>query len=321
MSQIYVRLWLPSSTFFIREHIASFTLEQEAYTAYTQLHVTFYTTMKLTELRGIFRVALELEEETLHYGTVETLELVRTNGAARCTIVSRGLTALLLQNQLEPGLHTKMSLDRLMTEFYTFPKEITWERSTDTSNYLFVRENTSMWDGAANLTYKLYERYPFIRGANEIRMQLPGQCQIFYASSGSVLAAGMTSNQSRVTSDFYMADADGTYGTFHETDPAAQSRGIVRTRQLTLDRQYLYDPQQALIFRRKFAGRALEGFFVEMNGAVGAKLGDRLSYEDLLDQAVITRVRMSGDRRGVRTRLEIYWDAFYNSEQNAESGS
>ena len=77
-----------------------------------------------------------------------------------CAVFSRGLTALLLQNQLEPGLHTAMSLDKLMQDFVTFPKEITWESDTDTSNYLFVKESTSMWDGVANLTYKLCGRYP-----------------------------------------------------------------------------------------------------------------------------------------------------------------
>ena len=73
------------------------------------------------------------------------------NGIARVQISSRGLTAMLLQNQLEPGLHTAMSLDRLMQEFVSFPKEITWESSTDTSNYLFVKENTSLWDGEPHL--------------------------------------------------------------------------------------------------------------------------------------------------------------------------
>lgn len=98
---------------------------------------------------------------------------MQENGTSYVRFSSRGLTALLLQNQLEPGLHTAMSLDKLMQDFVTFPKEITWESDTDTSNYLFVKESTSMWDGVANLTYKLCGRYPFVYHANEIRMHLP----------------------------------------------------------------------------------------------------------------------------------------------------
>lgn len=311
MSRLILRLKTANSTITITDRIASFVLEKEAYTPYSQLSVTLYGTFQLAELGSVYRAQFFVDDTELHNGTIETLETVRKNGTSYLRLSSRGLTAMLLQNQLEPGLHPQMSLDKLMTQFYTFPAEITWEKDADTSNYLYVKENTSMWDGVANLTYKLYERYPFVCGANEVRMHLPTTYRTFYTQDTSLLSMGITVNQSRIYSDFYMADADGTYGAFHETDAKATARGIVRTKQLALDRQYLYDPQQALAFRRKFAERGLNGVFVEMNGALVVSLGDRLSDGTLLDQAPINRIRMVGDRRGVRTRLEAYQDAFY----------
>ncbi|WP_455125862.1 hypothetical protein [Ruminococcus sp.] len=296
---------------YLANGIAAFTLDKEAYTPYSQLTATVYGNFSIQQFTGIYRVQLLLDGTELHFGTVEKFRLVQENGTSYVRFSSRGLTALLLQNQLEPGLHTAMSLDKLMQDFVTFPKEITWESDTDTSNYLFVKEGTSMWDGVANLTYKLCGRYPFVYHANEIRMHLPETYRNFYVGANTLLGMGMTADQSRIYSRFSMADADGTYGKFQENDPNAAALELVRTKQLPLDRQYLYDPQQALVFRRKFAGRGLVSYYFDRIGAVAADLGDRITCSGIIENAPITHIRMTGNRNGVRTRLEAYQDEFY----------
>ncbi len=312
MSQLRLILYADSGTIYI-DSIAAFRLVQEAYTPYSQLSLTAGGVYSRDLLKAVYRVQLMYDDMELHFGTADQLDAVRKNGTSFLRVYSRGLTAMLLQNQLTPGVHSRMSLDRLMTEFYKFPEEITWEHDTDASNYIYVKENAAMWDGVTNLTYKLCGRYPFIYGANEIRMHLPSSYQTYYASDNTVLAAGILTDASAIYSDFYMADADGTYETFHETDAKAQARGIVRTRQLALDRQYLYDPQEALVFRRKFAERGLIRHYVETNGILKLRLGDRLSYSDASDGAPmpINRIVFSGNAQGLRTRLEAYEDAFY----------
>ena len=217
---------------YLANGIAAFTLDKEAYTPYSQLTATVYGNFSIQQFAGIYRVQLLLDGTELHFGTVEKFRLVQENGTSYVRFSSRGLTALLLQNQLEPGLHTAMSLDKLMQDFVTFPKEITWESDTDTSNYLFVKESTSMWDGVANLTYKLCGRYPFVYHANEIRMHLPETYRNFYVGADTLLGMGMTADQSRIYSRFSMADADGTYGKFQENDPNAAALELVRTKQL-----------------------------------------------------------------------------------------
>ena len=154
----------PNNRIILSDRIASFVLEKEAYTPYSQLRIVVYGALEPELYAQVYRVQLLLDETELHLGTVEQCQTTRQQGIVYIQIVSRGLTAMLLQNQLTPGLHSGMSLDRLMTGFYSFPQEITWERSTDASNYLYVKENTSMWDGLANLSYKLYERYPLSGG-------------------------------------------------------------------------------------------------------------------------------------------------------------
>lgn len=295
----------------ISSGIASFTLDKEMYTPYSQLTAAAYGSFSLTQFADVSRVQLLVNGTEMHFGTVEQCRLTLEKGIARVQISSRGLTAMLLQNQLEPGLHTAMSLDRLMQEFVSFPKEITWESSTDISNYLFVKENTSLWDGAANLTYKLCQRYPFVYHANEVRMHLPESYRTFHMQPGTLLGMGMVTDQSRIYSSFSMADTDGTYGKFQENDTLAEEGGLVRSRKLSLDRQYLYDPQQALVFRRKFAGRGLLSYYFDLIGAVEADLGDRITYGSALLDAPVTHIRMTGNQNGVRTRLEAYRDEFY----------
>ena len=311
MSDFALKLDTPNVIHVYQNRIASFSLKQEIYTPYTQLSVVGYASISLDTLKDVFRVRMELNGQEVHCGTVEQLRMTRENGAVRFHVVSKGMTAMLLQNQLAPKLYTGMSLDRLMTEFHTLPSQITWERSTDTSNYLFVKEGCSMWDGIANLTYKLHQRYPFIRGANEVRMNLPTQYTSFHFSESTVVGVGIGLVHSRMIRDFYMADTDGSYDNFHETDSKAQSLGIVRSRYLPLDRQYLYDPQQALTFRRKFAARGRQYFFVNANGILSASLGDRISYENDISNAVITGVQITGGKNGIRTHLEAYEDEFY----------
>lgn len=209
----------------ISSGIASFTLDKEMYTPYSQLTAAAYGSFSLTQFADVSRVQLLVNGTEMHFGTVEQCRLTLEKGIARVQISSRGLTAMLLQNQLEPGLHTAMSLDRLMQEFVSFPKEITWESSTDISNYLFVKENTSLWDGAANLTYKLCQRYPFVYHANEVRMHLPESYRTFHMQPGTLLGMGMVTDQSRIYSSFSMADTDGTYGKFQETTRLRKKEG------------------------------------------------------------------------------------------------
>ncbi len=297
-------------TLTIQDGIAAFRLEKEAYTPYSLLSATVYGTYAMETLSDLYRIRFLLDETEVHLGTVDTFQLVRERGVTSLRFSSRGLTAMLLHNQLEPGMHSGMSLNQLMANA-VLPEEITWEQSSDTSNYLFVKENTSLWDGVVHLTYKLCQQYPFIRHANEIRMHLPDTYQTYSFTEGGLLGMGMIIDHSRLYSDYYMADVDGSYANFHVTDATAVSYGIVRTKYLPLDRQYLHDPEQALHFRRKFAGRARLRYYFESPGTIAAALGDRLNYGTLLTSAPITRICITGSASGTRTRLETYQDDFY----------
>ena len=67
-----------------------------------------YASISLDTLKDVFRVRMELNGQEVHCGTVEQLRMTRENGAVRFHVVSKGMTAMLLQNQLAPKLYTGM---------------------------------------------------------------------------------------------------------------------------------------------------------------------------------------------------------------------
>ena len=87
----------------ISSGIASFTLDKEMYTPYSQLTAAAYGSFSLTQFADVSRVQLLVNGTEMHFGTVEQCRLTLEKGIARVQISSRGLTAMLLQNQLEPG--------------------------------------------------------------------------------------------------------------------------------------------------------------------------------------------------------------------------
>ncbi len=300
-----------NTTTYTIDRIETLSLEKEAYTPYSSLSLTTYVTHDPENFTDIFRVTLFNDDEILHDGTIQKLTATRQENMVRLSLTSRSFTAMLLQNQIAPGIHTAFSLDALMTSIENLPEEIEWEHNSDTSNYLYVRQNVSIWDGIVALTYKICGRYPFLCGANEIRMHFPEQYKNWTATESTALKAGVITDQSILYSDFYMADAAGTYGAYHYHDDEATARGITRTKQLDLDDQYLYNPEEALIFRDKFAARRLVRKFVEVSGIAAVSLGDRLSYESMIENDPVTRIRLAGDKNGLRTRMETYQDKFY----------
>lgn len=248
----------------------------------------------------------------MHSGAVETFSCYRENGVATFEARSRGYTALLLQNQLKPGVLENMSLNKLMTNYYTFPDAITWEQSEETTNYLYAKENTGMWDGVVHLAYKLKGTYPFVRASNEIRLTIPDDAQTFdIAGMQDLLTRGVTNEQSLLYSDYYMEDAAGNGEAFSLHVPEVASLGILRTRWLALDEQYFYDPPQALEFRSLYAARHMVRSFAEFSGSTTAQLGDSAIFPGEDTPKTIGRVRLQLDETGLITRIEGYADGFF----------
>ncbi len=298
------------NTYLLQKPI-QFLFRKEKYTPYTELNITVQDTEQAVPAAAVFnRVQLVLNGQLLHDGIIDTADYRTEHGVSSIAVKSRGFTSLLLNNEMTPGVHTEMSLDRLMTEYYDFPSQIHWQPDSDASNYIYVRAHSSMWESVVNLGYKLYKNYPYIRRTNQIRLQLHDDADGRIFTSSEVLSSGARTMGNRLLSHLHMADLEGNYGTYHLENPDAADMYIVRHKQLAFDRQYLNDPMQSMNLKFALASQGWRSYYVTCNGYVPLDLNDFAGVSGVFSPGRISAVTVTGNSSGIRSTFAVYHDAF-----------
>lgn len=307
MTDAYLRFRNTDASVFTEASLLSFAFRKDAYSAYTSL------TARAVTAEDIFPDAAEVElyvgNILVHHGLIDQLTAETSGGSTVTTVVSRGFTSLLCQNQIEPGMKLNVSVNSLMDGYYTLPY-VTHENNSDTSNYIFVKNNSTMWDGVVNLSYKLFGTYPYIRGTNCVRVTPVSQPQEFNYSGSELLSTGSAISGRRLTSHFHMSDINGDFGNFDLTDNDVLAQKIVRHRFFELDRQFLMNPQDALVFRDKYCTRAWKRRFCTYSGYNGEDLCDLATFGGVSGRR-ITSITITGSSSGIITEIGTYRDKFY----------
>lgn len=287
--------------------ILAFTFRKDAYTPYTSLTARFIAhdtvPSQVTEVRFI------LGGHLIHHGTVDSLTVEETGGVGTGVLSSQSFTAMLAQNQLEPGLYTNISIDSLMDNMLPIPY-VTHEASSDSSGYIYVKKGSTLWDGIVNLCYKKSGRFPYIHGTNCVMFSPLAQPADYSYGSGDMLSVGSALAEKRLVSDLHMADINEQYGSYDLNDPDVTARNIVRHRWFDLDMQFLYDPQKALTYRSSFASRAWRRHFCTYNGYNGEDIGDNVTFDSIV-QKPVGSVVITGGRNGIITEISVFNDKFY----------
>ena len=295
----------PDGTTVTLTNCLRFSLLRERYQAFAQLHVQYLLTEPVGQPSEIF---FDLGGQRLHHGTVTNSVCIREKGEWIFRCSSRSFTAALTKNQLVPGIHTNVTLQSLM-ETYHLPF-ITYDTGMAAINYIFVKENAAMWDSVIAYNYKLCGGFPYIRVPNLLCM-LPQTGTEAIVLPEKLTAAGTGGESSEMLSRIDMANAAGDYGSFTMTNPEAVSRNIVRVRQITLDRQYLYAPEEALRFRIALSNRRLLTETCSYSGYCGEDIEDLVQYGG--KTARVSRILLAGDASGIRTTDTFYFDPFCNT--------
>ena len=289
--------------------ILSFSFRKEAYTPYTELNAVFEDTAG-TDTGTVTEVRFFVGGVLIHHGIIDKLTVTEKNGCRTGVLSSRSFSCMLMQNQMEPGLYTRVSINKLMDNMLSIPY-VTHEYSDDETGYIYVKQGSTLWDSLSNLAYKQLGRYPYIRGTNCVMFSpaaFPGE---YSYTAAELLSQGEEVSEKRLESDFHMADINGSYGTYDLNDPDVSARSIVRHRYFELDRQYLYDPQSALVFRDKYACRGWRRSFCSYSGYNGEDISDIISFGNVSGERICT-VRITGGKRGIITELSVYHDRFLN---------
>ena len=293
--------------------ILAFRCIKDVYLPYSTLSISLVP--QQTDFGTIRRVQLTVRQTTVHDGLADQVKLEQKNGQSFLTIASRGFTSLLCQNELAKGLIAKVSLDQLMKDYYPFPTQIKWEPNTDTSNYIYDKENDTMWDGVSNLCFKLNGRYPYIGSTNTIRLNLPVNPTVYPFMNYTIASVGSTQDFRSLVSQYHMPDADGTEDTFLLQNSKTTDLSIVRNRQIPFDMQYLRNPAEALQFRMRYSNRGWKSQFLTFYGfRDGLQLNDQFSYAPLWSNRFISRMEITGSRKGIFTKLFAYYDDWNNTD-------
>ncbi|SHM75038.1 hypothetical protein [Ruminococcus flavefaciens] len=293
-------------TLLSEEDILSFNFIKDIYTPYTSLSAKVRTSR--TNFDNAAEVMLAIDNSLIHHGLIDDLKIEKTGGEYFLSVTSRGFTSLLCQNQIEPGLKMNISFNMLMDNFYTLPY-VTHENNSDDSSYIYVRPNTSMWDAASNLAYKLLGTYPYIRGTNTVMISPFPAPEVFDFTDAELISHGTELACRHIASDYHMADINGNYGTFDLTDPDAAALKIVRHKYFDLDMRFLYAPQQALYFRDKFDFRGQKMLFCSYSGFCGEDLYDLVSFTGVTAER-IGSIKIRGSSKGIFTETGVYRDKF-----------
>ena len=285
-----------------------FTLIRDRYLPYASLHAVFLAPDIPTEqpLEILFSVG----GQTVHDGMIQKSEYRREKGRILFTVTSKSYTSLLTKNQLAPGIQFQVTLQSLLSSFQL--PNITLEGGMDEVRYVYIKSNTAIWDSVIAYNFKLNGRFPLIRVPNKLCVLPRTDTDIITLPANAILTAGEGGESGEMISRIEMANAAGDYGTYSMDNPEAAVHGIVRIRQIALDMQYLYDPNDALSFRIKLGNRKMFCRSVSYAGYCGEDLEDIVSVNS--QSARVSRIVLSGNEKGIVTADTFYYDDFCNPQ-------
>lgn len=297
--------------FFTFSSVMSFSFRKDKYKPYSELYITIADTESvLGPEKIIYQADLYLNRGSVHSGLVDVSDCRREKGVSIITLRSKSFTSLLLSNQMTPGLHSQMSLEKLMTNYYEFPSAVRWENDNTVCNYIYVKEHRSMWDSVVNLGYKLYGTYPYIKGTNTIMLRPPETAVSRAFSESELLKIGSKTDSTGIISHLHMQDIEGNYGAYNLHDPNADELMIVRHKQIPFDRQYLDDPSRSMQLTFSLASGGWRSRYITVKGCPFLDLNDRISCGEFINNERICAVNITGDKGGIMSTYYVYDDDF-----------
>lgn len=284
----------------------SLHFEKEAYTPFTSLTATFLYEGEM--IKSVSDVSLSVGGTLIHKGFADTLKVMTYPKYKALTITSRGYTSLLGQTEIPEGLISNPSLDSVFEIVSDLPN-INHTASSQTINYIYVKNHTSAWDVIVNLSIKVYARYPHILHDNTVSYIPPPSPKVVDPiGNKTLICKGSGLDYSNAVSDLYMLDTTGVYN-YHVKDSTLTSLGIIRRKYLALDKHWLENPLGALYSRMSFGMRGSRYFYWSYRGYCGEDLMDAVNDdEEFLPR--ITKIVIDGNSRGLVTKLWGYDDRY-----------
>ncbi len=304
---LLLRLEFTDGSVLETDRIVTFRCEKERYTPYSILTVTAEAACGKSD---VVKISFSIDGKVIHSGIMDSLSVSESCGRSMIRISSRGFSSMLAQNELAPGLLTAISLNKLMAEKMTVPN-VTWQDSAETVRYIYVKEHDSQWSAIVSIGLTLNEDYPYVSGTNEVRLSPVSSPMV--AVPTKIFEEGICGDYSRMVSDYYMEDVNGSYS-YHYTDGFAAARGIVRHKYIAYDKQFIALDDLGLQYRLNYTQRGCESRFAVYSGYLGEELRDRFRFPDGTEKEVSALEICGNSKRGVYTKVTCYSDRYCNKK-------
>lgn len=285
----------------------AFSFEKERYTPYSQLNAVFALTQEVGEIKDI---ELTVNDVPVHKGLMDTQTYTERFKNRLMSITSRGYTSALGYNILPGGILYNVTSQSLLGNYYTMPFVTAQEDYQEQAGFIYVKEHSTVWDAAVNLCLKLEGNYPYIKYPDKILFNKHTPLIKAFADS-EILTLSHSYDHKRIMSHFHMADTSGEAQSYNYTNDFATARNIIRHRHIPFDRQWLSTETLGLSYKCNYTMRGKESISLLYKGFGGEDINDIFSYGDSA-QLYISKVKISGNNKGIFTTLTAYNDSYCN---------
>ena len=188
------------------------------------------------------------------------------------------------------------------------------QQNTASVNYVYFDEKTTVWNAACIYTFKAYDSYPFIRGANMVRSTVPADRETYRRPASSMVRYGRGQQLGNIFSDVYTQDLDHAWS-YHRSSAFAASQNVTRKKYYPIDREWVYDLNKMLKYHMYFSDRGRQFLRVTFPDYLGEDICDRehLTLVDYSGSPEISGIRLTASPKGVFTELLFYFDSFCNT--------
>ncbi len=285
-----------------------FSIDKERYTPYSSFNGSFITSDYYEE---IISIEFFIDDYFVHYGSIDKAKMTFKEGNYRLDISSRSYTLALGLNQPTPQINPSVTLDNLLSR-NVFLNNVTCEENTREVNYIYVLENSTLWDAVVAYSLKAYGTYPFVYQTNEVRVTRP-QNNVSRTYGNEVLEVYNVSTLSNLISDIHMKDTQGNYDQYNLDNPYAIERDVIRHKQIPLDMQWLSNPIIALSSRINYSQRGAKRKGIKVLGYLSEELFDEFTYyfnNEVIENCIIHKLNITGKNNIVYTTMYQYDDVY-----------
>ncbi len=291
------------------DRVVSFLFKKERYTGYSFFSGSFIGECVPLNVRA---VRLYCGGKLIHTGAADEVSCRYEKGRYVTAIRSYGFTMLLGQNLAEPGILSSPSLGSIIS-MVPLIYGLAYQSGTSEVSYIYINENTTIWDAVRIYTLKAYNTFPFIYGTNIVRCERMGDSLFSYEDE---MLTSVTSGVklTNLISSAYTCDSSGEYS-YSLSNEFASERNITKQKYYAQDKEFLYDLNVELEDKVNYADRGREYYSFSYVGYKGEDLLDHITIKRdglSLEDAEIDGVRIEGSEKGVFTTISVYVDAYCN---------